>query len=80
MQGHCGERLTCQVIGIEACVMWSGMRRSKTTYNPHLTVEKESKASIELLSLGSTDEMTARSKCKCQCFGFQDLPEDVGKW
>jgi len=60
--------------------MWSRMRRSETTHNPHLTVEKESEASIELLSLRSTDEMTARSKCKCQCFGFQDSPEDVGKW
>jgi len=65
MQGRYGERLTCRVVGVEACVMWSGMRRSETTYNPHLTVEKESKALIELLLLGSTDETTARSKCKC---------------
>ena len=45
-------------------------------------VEKESEASIELMSLKSTDEVltTARSKCECQCFGFQDSPEDVGKW
>jgi len=58
------------------------MRQSETTHNPHLIVEKESEASIELLSLKSTDEvlMTTCSKCKCQCFGFQDLPEDVGKW
>ena len=49
---------------------------------PPSMVEKESEASIELLLLKSTDKvlMTARSKCECQCFRFQDLPEDVGKW
>jgi len=40
VQGRCGERLTCRVVDTDASVMWSGMRRSESTRDAHLTPSK----------------------------------------
>ena len=37
MQGRCGERLMCRVVDTDASVTWSGMHRSESTRDAHLT-------------------------------------------
>jgi len=38
VRGHCGGALMCRVVDSNASITWSGMRRSETTHDPHLTV------------------------------------------
>jgi len=38
VQGHCGGALLCRVVDSDASVTWSGMRRSESTHDSHLTV------------------------------------------
>ena len=38
MRGRCGGALSCRVVDSDASVMWSRMRRSKSTHDAHLTV------------------------------------------